>query len=183
MLAKIKSVALVGLECEEVEVEVNVARGMPKFILVGLPDKAIEESRDRVMVAIRNSGAYFPGGRVTVNLAPADLKKEGPHYDLAIAAGVLKASQQTDFNEKRCLFVGELSLDGRVRPVEGVLPIVSYAKENQFQKIFLPKENLKEADLVPGVEVCPLETIFDFINQRGNWETYRTKGFELERAV
>ncbi|TES96144.1 ATP-binding protein, partial [Patescibacteria group bacterium] len=183
MLAKIKSVAIVGLECEEVEVEVNVARGMPKFILVGLPNKAVEESRDRVKLAVRNSGAYFPGGRITVNLAPADLKKEGPHYDLAIAAGVLKASGQVDFDEKKCLFVGELSLDGRLRAVNGVLPIVSYAKEKKFQKVFLPQGNLKEADLVSGIEICPLETIFDFIDNRGRWEIYRTRGFVVEDKV
>ncbi|MFC1686486.1 YifB family Mg chelatase-like AAA ATPase [Patescibacteria group bacterium] len=183
MLAKIRSVALIGLECEEIEVEVNVGGGNPKFILVGLPDKSIEESRDRVKLAIRNSGAYFPPGRLTINLAPADLKKEGPHYDLAIAAGILKASEQIDFNEKECLFVGELSLDGKLRAINGVLPIVSYAKKKRFKKIFLPKGNLKEADLVAGIEICPLETIFEFIENRGSWKIYRTKGFIAENRI
>lgn len=183
MLAKIKTVALIGLECEEIEVEVNVGGGNPKYILIGLPDKAIEESRDRVKLAIRNSGAYFPPGRLTINLAPADLKKEGPHYDLAIAAGILKASEQVDFDEKECLFVGELSLDGKLRPINGVLPIVSYAKKKGFKKIFLPKGNLKEADLVAGIEICPLETIFEFIENRGNWKIYQTKGFVSENKA
>src|SRR5258706_5778270 len=123
MLAKVFSAAIVGLNALPVEVEVDIAsQGLPSFTIVGLPDKAVEEAKERVRSAIRNSGADFPAKRITVNLAPADLPKEGPSYDLPIALGILLASGQLETDISDCTFAGELSLDGRVRPITGVLP-------------------------------------------------------------
>lgn len=131
MLAKVFSCAIVGLEAEIVEVEVDIIRGGPIFNLVGLPDAAVRESRDRVHSAIKNSGFTFPSGRrITVNLAPADLRKEGPAYDLPIAVGILAASQQI-WSEKlaNAFFLGELSLDGTARHTKGILSMTALARE------------------------------------------------------
>src|SRR5579883_2132856 len=123
MLAKVLSAALVGLDSVPVEVEIDIAsQGLPSFTIVGLPDKAVEESRERVRSALKNSGADFPAKRITVNLAPADLPKEGPSYDLPIALGILLATEQLKADIQDCMFMGELSLDGRVRYTNGVLP-------------------------------------------------------------
>src|SRR3990167_9947242 len=127
MLAKISSGATVGLNATLVDVEVDIADGLPSFTIVGLPDKAVEESKDRVRSAIKNSGADFPTTRITVNLAPADLPKMGPAYDLPIAVGILIASGQVNFNLDGCLFFGELSLDGSLRHTNGVLPMAYLA--------------------------------------------------------
>jgi magnesium chelatase family protein len=115
MLSKVSSCALIGLDGAIVEVEVDISRGLGSFIIVGLPDAAISESRERVRAAVKNSGFSFPTQRITVNLAPADLRKEGPAYDLPIAIGLLAATDQMKADTGRCLFVGELSLDGGVR--------------------------------------------------------------------
>src|ERR1041385_3680417 len=123
MLAKVLSAAVVGLDAEPVEVEIDIAaQGLPSFTIVGLPDKAVEEAKERVRSAIRNTGADFPARRITVNLAPADLPKEGPSYDLPIAIGILIASGQLQADITDSIFSGELSLDGRVRPITGILP-------------------------------------------------------------
>ncbi len=180
MLVKIKSVALIGLDCEEVEVEVNVAGGLFNFIIIGLPDKAVDESRYRVKLAARNNDIYFPGGRITVNLAPADLKKEGPTYDLPIAAGILKAAGQIDFDETKSLFIGELSLDGGLKPVNGILPVISFAKRKGIKTVFLPEANFKEANLVKGVEICPLKNLRQLVLQKGDFKIIKTKGFSLD---
>src|SRR6185369_7203119 len=130
MLAKVLSAAVVGLDAVPVEVEIDIAaQGLPSFTIVGLPDKAVEEAKERVRSAIRNTGADFPARRITVNLAPADLPKEGPSYDLPIALGVLLASEQLKADVSAMLFSGELSLDGRVRPTTGVLPQTLLARE------------------------------------------------------
>ncbi|MCA9960197.1 MAG: magnesium chelatase, partial [Anaerolineales bacterium] len=130
MLAKVVSCAIVGLEAEVVEVEVDVIQGYPNFAIVGLPDAAVRESRDRVHAAIKNSGMQFPGNRrITVNLAPADLRKEGPVYDLPIAVGVLAATQQIWLQKlEKALFLGELSLDGATRHTKGILPMAALAR-------------------------------------------------------
>src|SRR5579885_744925 len=118
MLAKVFSAAVVGLDAIPVEVEIDIAsQGLPNFFIVGLPDKAVEEAKERVRSAIKNCGADFPAKRITVNLAPADLPKEGPSYDLPIAIGILIASGQLQADASQCLFTGELSLDGSVRPI------------------------------------------------------------------
>ncbi len=158
MLAKINSGATVGLSCVPITVEVDVvAQSLPAFAIVGLPDKAVEESRDRVRAAVKNAGADFPSKRITVNLAPADLPKEGPAYDLPIALGVLLASGQVQADVSDAVVFGELSLDGSVRPVPGTLPLVLMAKEHTFARVFVPAANAKEAALVAGVEVYPVE--------------------------
>ena len=129
MLAKVYSCAIVGLEAAVVEVEVDTANGLPSFVVVGLPDTAVQESRERVQAAVRNSGFFFPARRVTVNLAPAALRKEGPAYDLPIALGVLVAAGQVLPEALNgVLVMGELSLDGSVRHVRGVLPMTVLAR-------------------------------------------------------
>src|SRR5438309_11304456 len=142
MLAKVLSAAIVGLDAVPVEVEVDIAaQGLPNFFIVGLPDKAVEEAKERVRSAIRNSGADFPARRITVNLAPADLPKEGPSYDLPIALGILIASGQLQTDIANSLFSGELSLDGRVRPITGALLQALLAKDKKMKDLYLPSDN------------------------------------------
>ena len=162
-LAKVNSAAVIGLECEPVEVEVDISPGLPSFLIVGLPDKAVEESRERVRSAIKNSGAAFPTKRITLNLAPADLKKEGPSYDLPIAVGILLSSEQIDFEPKDVLFLGELSLNGEVRHTNGVLPIVDYAKHKGIKTVFLPQANIYEASLIKDIELIPVKNLKDLV--------------------
>lgn len=165
MLAKVMSCAILGLEAELVEVEVDIINGLPSFALVGLPDTAVKESRDRVHAAIKNSGFQFPGSkRITVNLAPADLRKEGPAYDLPIAVGVLAASQQIWPDKlEGAMFVGELSLDGATRHTKGILPVVAASRERGFKRVFIPSVNGEEAALVPGIEVMPVQNLSELV--------------------
>jgi magnesium chelatase family protein len=164
MLAKVSSMAVVGLESYPVEVEVDIGQGLPALNIVGLPDKAVEESKERVRSAIKNSGANFPMSRITVNLAPADLKKEGPSYDLSIAVGILIADKQLpQHGSKKSLFVGELALNGNLRHVNGILPIIISAKEKGFNKVYLPVINAIEASLIDEVEIIPVESLHDLI--------------------
>ena len=160
MLSKIISCALVGLEGVLVEVEVDTSRGMPSLTIVGLPDTAVKESSERVRSAIRNAGLIFPGKRITINLAPADIRKEGPAYDLPIAVGLLAASEQAWPQEvEGAMFVGELSLDGTVRHVNGILPIAALAHEQSLKRIFVPAVDAPEAALINGLEVIPVESL------------------------
>ena len=151
MPIKVFSFATVGLDAQIIEIEVNVSYGMKHFEIVGLADKAVQEAKERVSVALESSGFLSPHHqplRVLVSLAPADLKKEGSLYDLPIAIGFLLAIKQIKFNFTNKIFIGELALDGKLRPIKGVLPIVLAAKENNFEEIILPKENALEASLV-----------------------------------
>lgn len=162
MSFKVLSAATLGLQSEVVEVEVDIlAAGLHQFNIVGLPDLAVKESRDRVGSAIKNSLFKPPHqcGRVTVNLAPADLKKEGPVYDLPIALGFLLATKQIDFDFTNKLFLGELSLDGKIRPVKGVLPMALMAREKGIRDIFVPRENSLEAAIVKEINVFPLDDL------------------------
>ena len=160
MLAKVNSSAVVGLNAVPVEVEVDISSGsLPSFTIVGLPDKAVEEAKERVRSAIKNSGADFPAKRITVNLAPADLPKEGPSYDLPIALGVLIASEQLKADIKDALFMGELSLDGRLRHTNGVLPQAILAKEKKLKRLFLPYVNAKEASILKAIDIYPVPTL------------------------
>ncbi len=160
MLAKVTSCALVGLEGVIVEVEVDTSRGMPSLVIVGLPDAAVKESSERVRAAVKNSGLIFPGKRITVNLAPADIRKEGPAYDLPIAVGVLIASGQVWPQQvEDALFVGELSLDGSVRHVNGILPIAALAHQQRIRRVFVPAQDAPEAALIDGLEVIPVENL------------------------
>ncbi|MBI4298070.1 MAG: YifB family Mg chelatase-like AAA ATPase [Chloroflexi bacterium] len=158
-MAKVYSCALVGLEGALVEVEVDISPGLPSFTIVGLPDAAVQEARERVRSAIRNSGCDFPTRRITVNLAPADLKKEGPAYDLAIALGILLGSGQVVADVSGALFLGELSLDGNVRHTPGVLPMVALAQEKGLGMVFVPAEDAREAGLVVGLEIFPVSSL------------------------
>jgi len=161
-LAKVNSAAVIGLEACPVEVEVDISNGLPSFTIVGLPDKAIEESKERVRSAIKNSGANFPIKRITVNLAPADIKKEGPAYDLAIALGILIADGQLPEIDDETILVGELALNGKLRHINGILPIVS-SLHKKYPKIILPEVNKDEAALVRKIKIIPAESLKDLI--------------------
>src|SRR3990172_395028 len=166
MPSKILSAATIGLKSEIVEVEVDtVSAGLHQFNIVGLPDAAVKESRDRVGSAIRNSQFKPPHqcGRVTVNLAPADLKKEGPVYDLPMALGFLLTTRQIKFDYKGKLFLGEVSLDGKIRPVKGVLPMAILAPEKGISEIYVPRENALEASVIGEINVFPADTLLDLI--------------------
>jgi magnesium chelatase family protein len=163
MLAKVYSAAVVGLEGELIEVEVDLLPGLPAVNVVGLPDTAVTESKERVRSAVRNSGCFFPRNRVTVGLAPADIKKEGPSFDLPIAVGVVIASEQVLADVSTSLFLGELSLDGRLRSTHGVLPMVSLARERGLTDVFVPACDAREAALVEGVTVYPVETFSQLV--------------------
>lgn len=162
MSSKIFSAAVIGLNAELVEVEADLGGGeMGQFSVVGLPDAAVTESRDRVRMAIKNSGLEFPKLKVTVNLAPADLKKHGPSYDLPIAISILAVAKRIAISaaSDRIIFVGELALSGEVRPVNGILSIAMMARQKSFKTIFIPCQNAEEARLVEGVEIIPVESL------------------------
>ncbi len=164
MLAKVLSCAVIGLEGALVEVEVDLAPGLPSFTVVGLGDTAVQESRERVRAAIRNSGFSFPFKRLTVNLAPADTRKAGPFYDLPIAIGLLIASEQLPPDVgAHAVFIGELGLDGAVRHTDGVLPMVAVARECGIETIYLAYEDAAEAALVAGVNVVPVRCLTDLV--------------------
>lgn len=164
MLAKVFSCAVVGLDGVLVEVEIDVGFGQPGIIIVGLPDKAVEESRERVRSAIRNSGGRVPQQKVTINLAPADLKKAGPTYDLPIAIGMLAASSQITADLGDALIVGELSLDGIVRHTPGILAMAALAASKGLQRVFVPADDASEAALIEGIDVYPVRTLADLVN-------------------
>ncbi len=165
MLAKVQSCAVIGLEGALVEVEVDLSNGLAAFTIVGLPDAAVNEARERVRSAIKNSGGLFPYKRITANLAPADIRKEGPAYDLPIAIGVLLASGQINPDKQidECLFLGELSLDGSVRHTNGILPMVALACEKKVSTVFVPASDAMEAALLRGVTIYPVETLGQLI--------------------
>ena len=163
MPSKIFSAATVGLDGEIVEVEVDVLQqGLHNFTIVGLPDTAVKESKERVSSAIKNSG-FEPAhrwGRITVNLAPADLPKASSIYDLPIALGFILATKQAGFDHKNKLFVGELALDGIIRPIHGTLPIALLAKEKGFQELYVPRLNASEASVVDGIKIIPVDNLY-----------------------
>src|SRR3970040_724495 len=161
MLAKVSSCAVVGLDGEVVQVEVDISSGLPAFAIVGLPDTAVQEAKERVRAAVRNSGHSFPLKRITVNLAPADLRKEGPSYALRIAVGILVASGQVPASQDGAVFLGELSLDGKLRHTTGVLPMVALARDRGLSTVFVPAEYAGEAALVEGVVVVPVASLGD----------------------
>ncbi|MCU0493795.1 MAG: YifB family Mg chelatase-like AAA ATPase [Chloroflexaceae bacterium] len=161
MLAKVYSCAVIGLEGVLVEVEVDIAQGLPAFTVVGLGDTAVQESRERVRAAVRNSGLSFPMKRLTANLAPADLRKAGPAYDLPIAVGLLLASEQVYGDTSQAAFIGELGLDGTLRHTDGVLPMVAVARAHGITTIYLPYEDAAEAALVDGLTIVPVRTLAD----------------------
>ncbi len=163
MFASLKSVAIFGMESYMLEIETDLSNGLPAFDIVGLPDASVKESRDRVRSALKNCGFKFPVGRITVNLAPADLRKEGPVYDLPILISILLASKQLGVGVSDCAFIGEVSLDGKIRPVNGVLAMAICAKENGVKKFFVPCANAAEAAVVEGIDIYPLNSIADLL--------------------
>ena len=160
VLARIWSATLVGIDAVKVGVEVDVAGGLPKTIVVGLPDAAVQESRERVKAALKNSGYAFPMRKIVVNLTPADLRKEGPSFDLPIAVGILAASEQVSAQLLGdTMFLGEVSLDGSLRPVAGVLPIAAAAQQLGMSAIVVPEANVKEAAVVEGLSVYGCKSV------------------------
>lgn len=159
MVSKVKSMGLFGLHSFMVEVEADVSGAKFRFDIVGLPDTAVSESKERVQAAIKNSGYAFPFTHITVNLAPADVRKEGSIYDLPIFIALILAGRQVDFPHDDCAFIGELSLSGDVRRVDGVLPMVIEARANGIRSVFVPAENAKEAAIIDGINVFPVENV------------------------
>lgn len=163
MFARINSMGLFGIDSYMVGVEVDFGQGLPRVDLVGLPDTAVNESRNRVRSAIKNSGYSFPQSRITINLSPADIRKEGPVYDLPILIAILRAGEQLRCNLDDCAFVGELSLDGLVRHVNGVLPMVIRAKKSGIKRVFVPAANALESSVVKGIEIYAVENVSQVI--------------------
>jgi len=167
VLARIYSAAVYGVDAYEIEIEVNAAGGNPKIVIVGLPDTAVKESQDRVTTAISNSGYYWPRGRTTINLAPADIKKEGPSFDLPIALGMISAAQEIEEDLfANFSFVGELALNGAVRAVKGVLPVALEARRRGKRAIIVPEANAREAAMVEGIEIYAVQNLrqaFQFV--------------------
>lgn len=164
MLAKVLSAAVIGIDAILVDVEVDIAQGLPQFATVGLPDGAVKESKDRVKAALKNSGYEFPPKRITANLAPADLKKEGAAFDLPISIGILAATGViTGERLGRYILLGELSLDGSLKPVRGALPVAVAARKAGLAGLILPLENGSEAAVVEGVDVLPVRTLAEVV--------------------
>lgn len=163
MFAKAKSLGIFGMDSFSVVVEADLSKGLPRFDIVGLPDAAVKESRERVRASIKNCKFEFPVSRITVNIAPADIKKEGPIYDLPILIAVLKATNQISGSIEDYAFVGELSLDGEIRACTGILPMLLKAKEENIKAVFVPYENRAEASVVNGVDVFPARNIQEVI--------------------
>lgn len=184
MLARVWSAAIVGIDAVKVGVEVDVSGGLPKTIVVGLPDAAIQESRERVKAALKNAGFAFPVRKIVVNLTPADLRKEGPSFDLPISVGILAASEQVDAQLLGDhLFLGELSLDGSLRPVAGILPIAAAAQNLGIVGLVVPADNAREAAVVEGLSVYGfrhLSEIVDFLNQP---ERYQPVQWNAQQAL
>ncbi|HEY7219630.1 MAG TPA: YifB family Mg chelatase-like AAA ATPase [Candidatus Binatia bacterium] len=168
MLAKVNSAALYGIDALRVEVEIDLASGLPQLATVGLPEGAVKESKDRIRAAVKNCGYTFPAKRITINLAPADIKKEGSAYDLPMAVGILAAEGSIEKHRlDDYLLIGELSLDGSVKPVRGALSIAMAAKKENVKGIILPEQNAPEAAVVKEVEVLgvrDLPQVVEFLN-------------------
>jgi len=183
MLARIFSCAVVGLEGVVIEVEVDFTNGLPGMTIVGLPDAAVQESRERVQTAVKNAGLHFPRHRVVVNLAPASVRKEGPWYDLPIALGVIVLAGFLPHGKvENTLVVGELSLDGVVRHARGLLPMAATARANGYKRMFVPEVDAPEAALIPDLEIIPVKTLADLYNHlsgRRLIEPYIPSGEEL----
>ena len=164
MFSMVKSAGIFGINSYMIEIEADVSGGLPAFDIVGLPDTAVKESRDRVRAAIKNCGYKFPTGRITVNLAPADKKKEGAVYDLPILISILIASKQLDCDTRDCAFLGEVSLDGQLRGINGLLAMVIAAKQSGIRDIFVPFDNATEGAAVEGISVYGVKTIKELID-------------------
>ena len=169
MLSIIQTISLMGLDGKLVEVQTDISGGLPNFEIVGLPDVTVKESKERIKSAIKNSGVQLNSRKILINLAPSDIKKEGSGYDLPIAVGILSAVGAIGkFDEKSTIFIGELALDGKINKIPGILPICIEAKKCGMKKIFVPKENEKEATIIGGLQIVPVKTlveVIEYINQ------------------
>ena len=189
MIAKINSAQVIGLKTDIIDVEVDINRGLQSFSIVGLPDKAVAESKDRINSAIKNSGFRAPqkgNKKVIVSLAPANIRKEGSSFDLAIALGYLLAAKEIKFKPQNKLFVGELALSGELRPVSGALLITQKAKEQGYKEIYLPADNAPEASLIRGITIYPcsnLEEIISFISPQNQAEQTPSPKIEPQRDL
>lgn len=191
MLSIVKSIALQGLNGYLIAIEVDISQGLPCFEIVGLPDASVKEAKERVKTAIRNSEAEFLSRRIVVNLAPANIRKEGSRFDLPIAVGILIASKKIEnlyLNEflSETIFIGELSLDGTVEKVNGVLPICIEAKKLGIKRIVLSKKNAKEASIVEGLEILPinnLKEILKYLNGESYIEKTENKKFSSKNQA
>jgi magnesium chelatase family protein len=170
MLTRVFSAALRGVDALEVTIEVNSGSGDPKIVIVGLPDTSVRESCDRVTTAIANSGYRWPRARTTVNLAPADLKKEGPSFDLPIAVGMITVAEDADVPRlERCMMAGELGLNGEVRPIKGALSIAIEARRRKKKALLVPTANAAEAAVVEGIEVFGVRSLreaYEFLTRQ-----------------
>lgn len=183
MFVKVNSMSVIGMESYPVCVEVDTSQGLPQFYTVGLPDASVKESRDRIRAAIKNSGYRFPRSHVTINLAPADIKKEGTGFDLPIAVGILAAEElikESDLND--CFFIGELSLDGSIKGVSGVLPAAFKAKEIGIKSVFVPEDNAAEAAMVEGINVYPVKTLPDVVEFLGGRSRIEPFSLDIDKV-
>lgn len=163
-ITKVFSCSFTGLKCQIVEVEADISNGLPQFAIVGLGDTSVQESKERVRSSIKNSGANFPQNRKTINLAPAEIRKQGSLFDLPIAVSILVATKQIKTEKiNNSVIIGELSLSGEIRKIHGALPLTQHAKQKGFKRIFLPAENALEASFVKGIEIYPLKSLREFI--------------------
>lgn len=185
MLSKITSFALKGIDGYRVDIETDVGNGLPKFDIVGLADTAIKESKERVHSAIKNSAFDYPIKKITINLAPADIKKEGSIFDLAIAISILACNEENHIkNEKKFVYIGELSFDGSVRKVKGVLPLLISARQLGYKRFIIPKENEMEASFIEGIDVYPVTSLTETVEfLRGQKEIEKVKTCKFEDIV
>ena len=186
MLSKVTSFALSGLEGVPVEVETDISKGMVSYDIVGLPDAAVKESRERVRSAIKNSAMRFPVNKITINLAPADIKKEGSHYDLPLAISILKASDQLSADTDGIVFLGELALDGALRPVTGILPVLISAKSKGYTRFIVPKANANEASYIEGTQVYALNSLreaVDLLSGEAQFEKVKHRSFVATQSA
>lgn len=184
MLSIIKSMSLMGLEGYLVYIQVDVSAGLPDFTIVGLPDISVKESKERVKTAIKNSGFNMQSKKIVVNLAPADIKKEGSIFDLAIAVGILECNGEVQHDKiEDTIFIGELSLDGKINKVNGILPICIEAKKLNINRIILPKENANEAAVINGIEIIGannLNEVIDYLNDKIQIEPIKADLSEID---
>lgn len=184
MLANVKSMALHGLDGYLIQVEVDVSGGLPAWEIVGLADTAIKESKERVRIAIKNSGKEFPSRRIIVNLSPADVKKEGTFLDLPIAIGILIATESISVqNLENTIFIGELSLNGKINKVNGILPICIEALKKGIKRIVLPKDNAKEASIVRNIDIIPVESLMQTIEYLEGKCSLREENIDAEKLL
>lgn len=174
MFTPVTSVAVLGLDCTPITIEVDISGTWPGFTIVGLPDTAIQEAKERIRTAWKNSGIAFPNNsRIIVNLAPADVRKEGSAYDLPIALGMYLSAEKLTLDITSYLFVGELALDGTLRHTTGILPLAIFAREKGYKAIFVPEVNAKEASIIDGVTVYPVTSFISLVNHLQNKETIK----------